>query len=164
MTSRILRTFRDVLQNSFWMTIPLIISRDWYNWIFSFNDAIWNQWYYVFVKNLRDPSKSFNVMDFVEFCSGSTRSSTFLKLKQRMSKLNSVKHFYFNRLPHLWNSLPSMDPKDPLNATKQKLRQCLWNHFLVHFDPENPCSFHYVCPCRKCSLLPVTNKFKASVL
>jgi len=114
----------------------------------------------------RDPSQSFNVMDFVEFCSGSTRSSTFLKLKQRMSKLNSIKHFYFNRLaiPRLWNSLPSMDPKDPLCATKQKLRHCLWNHFVAHFDPENPCSFHYVCPCRKCSLLPISNKFKVSVL
>ena len=30
-----------------------------------------------------------------------------------------------------------MDPKDPLSATKQKLRQCLWNHFVAHFDPEN---------------------------
>jgi len=81
-----------------------------------------------FVKNLRDPSQSFNVMDFVEFCLGSTRSSTFLKLKRCMSKLNSVKHFYFNCLPRLWNPLPSMDPKDPLSATKHKLRQCLWNH------------------------------------
>ena len=103
----------------------------------------------VFVKNFRDPSQSFNVMDFVDFCSGSTRSCTFFKLKQRMSILNSIKHFYFNRLPRLWNSLPSMDPNDPVSATKQKLRQCLWNHFVASFDPENPCSFHYVCPCRK---------------
>ena len=71
-----------------------------------------------------EPSQSFNVMDFVEFCSGTTRLSTFLKLKQRMPKLNSVRHFYFNCLPRLWNYLPSMDPKDPLSATKQKLRQC----------------------------------------
>ena len=84
-----------------------------------------------FVKNLRDPSQSFSVMDFVEFCSGSTSSSTFLKLKQRSSKLNSVKHFYFNPLPRSWNSLPSMDPNDPLNATKQKLRQGLWNHLTL---------------------------------
>ena len=81
-----------------------------------------------------------------------------------MSKLNSVKHFYFNRLPRLWNSLPSMDPKDPLSATKQKLRQYLWNHFLAYFDPENPCLFHYVCPCHLCSLLLVSSKFKVSVL
>jgi len=62
----------------------------------SFSDAIEINDIMFFVKNLRDPSQSFNVMDFVEFCSGSTRSSTFLKLKQRMSKFNSVKHFCFN--------------------------------------------------------------------
>ena len=111
MTSRKLRTFRDVYKinlNDYssgyksWLIklnlFPLMMQ-------FEMNDIIF------FVKNLRDPSQSFNVMDFIEFCSSSTRSSTFLKLKQCMSKLNSVKHFYFNRLPRLWNSLPSMDPK-----------------------------------------------------
>jgi len=92
-----------------WNLLPLMIQ-------FEINDIMY------FVKNLRDPSQSFNVMDFVEFCSGSTRSSTFLKLKQRLSKLNSVKHFYFNRLPRLWKSLRSMDPNDPLSATKQKFK------------------------------------------
>ncbi len=66
-----------------------------------------------FVKNLKDPSQSFNVKDYVHFCSAGTSPFTFLKLKQQMFKLNCVKHLYFNRLPRLWNSLPLMDLNQP---------------------------------------------------
>jgi len=55
---------------------------------FEFNDIMF------FVENLRDPSQSFNVMDFVEFCSGSTRSSTFLKLKQPSTTFMELSTFY----------------------------------------------------------------------
>ncbi len=46
-----------------------------------------------FVTNLKDPSQSLNVKDYVQFCSAGTRASTFLKLKQQMFKLKCVKRF-----------------------------------------------------------------------
>ena len=75
-----------------------------------------------FTKNLKDPMSTFNVRQFVQFCSSNTRSSTFLKLKQSNAKLNCVRHFYFNRLPRLWNSLPHIDLNLPLYSIHQKLK------------------------------------------
>ena len=42
----------------------------------------------------------------MSFSSTSTRSSANFKLYHYKSSTNSCRHFYFNRLPRLWNSLP----------------------------------------------------------
>ena len=59
-----------------------------------------------FIKCLKHPSDIFN---YVTFCSSRTRSSTHFKLRHSLAKKNSVRHFYFNRIPRLWNSLPYID-------------------------------------------------------
>ena len=28
----------------------------------------------------------------------------------------------------------------------------LWDHFIANFDPDNACSFYYLCPCSKCHM------------
>ena len=63
----------------------------------------------------------FNVKDYVTFCLGNTRSSTFSKLKHTISSSNTVGHFYFNRLPRLWNSLPPIDLKLSLQISSKNV-------------------------------------------
>ena len=95
-------------------------------------------------------SDSFSVLSFIHFSRGTTRASSHLKMIHLLSRTNSATHFYFNRLPHLWNSLPLIDITLSLSAIKKQLQQIFWNHFLFHFNSSNPCSFHYLCPCSKC--------------
>ena len=62
-----------------------------------------------FIKCIKEPSRSFNISDYVMFCASNTHSSTYLKLRHSLSKSNRARHFFFNRLPRLWNSLPLVD-------------------------------------------------------
>ena len=65
------------------------------------------------------------------------------------SRNNKIKHFSVAtsmELPPYYQSV---------RLIKRKLQSFLWNHFIDHFDPNNPCSFHFICPCAKCSLLPI---------
>ena len=62
-----------------------------------------------FIKCLKQPTASFNIMNYIKFSAGSTRSSSFPKLVHPSVKTNKSKCFYFNRLPWLWNSLPPID-------------------------------------------------------
>ena len=61
-----------------------------------------------FIRSLKGPTNAFNVDDHVTFHTGSTRSSTHLKLKHVLSRTNSARHFYFNISPRLGNSLPTI--------------------------------------------------------
>ena len=68
-----------------------------------------------FFKCLKSPSSSFNINNCVSFASSSTRSSANSKLLHTKSTTNSSRHFYFNRLPRLWNSLPVLPWNNRLN-------------------------------------------------
>ena len=36
----------------------------------------------------------------------------------------------------------------------------LWSHFKSNFKSDDPCSYHFVCPCNKCTDIPIlSNKF-----
>ena len=61
-----------------------------------------------FIRCLKDPY-NFSIFSYVHFSEGSTRSSTHFKLKHSLSKSNTTGHFYYNRLPRLWNSLPPIN-------------------------------------------------------
>ena len=101
--------------------------------------------------------------NYVQFCSSNTRSFTHLKMKQLFLKLNCVRHFYFNRLPRLWNSIPPIDLDQSLPSIKHTLHTYFWDHFLNNFHSDMPCTFHCVCPCAKCSILPVSYNFNTFV-
>ena len=116
-----------------------------------------------FLKNHKEPSTSFDIKNYVQFCSSNTRSFTHLKMKQPFLKLNCVRHFYFNRLPRLWNSIPPIDLDQSLSSIKHTLHTYFWDHFLNNFHSDMPCTFHCVCPCAKCSILPVSYNFNTFV-
>ena len=61
------------------------------------------------VKSVKFPSGHFNIHEFVQFCSYSTRAGHSSKLKHRLCRSNYERNFYFNRIPRLWNSLPFLD-------------------------------------------------------
>ena len=68
---------------------------------------------------LKESSGSFNIHNFIQFCTSGTRASTYHKMRQPSSmRTNSVRHFYFNRLPRLWNSLPFIDIEHSLSSIK----------------------------------------------
>ena len=107
------------------------------------------------IKSIRSPTDHFNIYNFVEFSSRPTRSCSNFKLKHSISRTKMEGNFYFNRIPRLWNSLPTLDANLSLSTIKYKLRKYFWDYFIAHFDPNDECSFHYLCLCQKCSSLPV---------
>lgn len=102
-----------------------------------------------FVKNLKQNPHHFKILDYVQFCDRNTRSGTFGKLKVPFCSTNVSKHFYFNRLPTLWNSLRTPDITKSVESIKQELELQLKHHFMKEFDSFIPCTFHYMCPCAK---------------
>ena len=112
-----------------------------------------------FVKCMKNKSSHFMISDFVCFSSSHTRQATFFKLRHSKATSNASRHSYFNRLPRLWNSLPCIDLDLSVAAIKYNLKHFFLQHFITKFDPENVCSYHFLCPCNKCSMLPVTLNF-----
>ena len=85
-----------------------------------------------FIKSLKTPTDKFNILNYVSFNTGSTRSSG-IKLHHKTTHTNAAMNYFF-RLPRLWNSLPIIDHTQSLTVIKQKLKKILWNHFLANFD------------------------------
>lgn len=112
-----------------------------------------------FIKSLASKTDSFNVLKFVSFIASSTRSTRFTKLSHTISKTKLVNHFYFRRLPRLWNALPPIDLDLPVHVISTQLKKFFWMHFLSHFDPNDPCTCHFICPCFKCSNAPTPSNF-----
>ena len=121
---------------------------------FELNDVLF------FVSCFKCPSEAFDILEHVSFSNHSTRSSVGLKLKHTKSRTNSVGHFYFNRLPRLWNSLPVIDLNMSLSSIKKSLKQFFWQQFILKFNADDPCTFHFVCPCAKCSLSSIKKSLK----
>ena len=105
----------------------------------------------LFIKCLKQPeSEAFPITSYVTFCSSSTQSSSTLRLKHSLSRTNKIGHFYFNQLPRIWNALPPIDTNQSIPAIKKFLSKLFWNYFIQHFNPDSPCTFHFLFPCGKC--------------
>lgn len=102
------------------------------------------------VKSLKSPSRDFNIKDFVTFSSGSTRSSAAMKMLHTHCSTNSARHFYFFRLPRLWNKLPPIDLDSSIETIRTHLHAFLYKNFREKFDSLNSCTNHFLCPCSKC--------------
>ena len=63
-------------------------------------------YYILFFIHCLKVNNAFSIQSYVSFSNSNTRSATHLKLKHSLSKTHAAGHFYFNRLPRLWNSLP----------------------------------------------------------
>ena len=60
------------------------------------------------VKSLQSPSDNFNIRNYVQFSTSSTRSSG-CKLLYKTSCSSTTRHFYLNRIVLLWNASPPID-------------------------------------------------------
>ena len=76
---------------------------------------------FFFLKQLKRPIPGFNILDFVTFTTSKTRSSSSNKLKHTFSHTSSSHHFYFNRLPRIWNALPFIDLNQSLTTIKSTI-------------------------------------------
>ncbi len=113
----------------------------------------------LYVTSKKNPDSHFNINNFITPCSSSeisTRSQTAGKLKHNSVSTNSQRHFYFNRLPCLWNFCPPLNLNFSTSTTKSTLITFMFSHFHHHFNPNNPCTFHLVCPCNSCFSNPPT--------
>ena len=117
-------------------------------YIFELNDLNF------FIKSYKSASSHFNINDYINFRTSITRSSTSHKMIHQCSSSTLSHHFYFCRLPRLWNSLPPIDLTLPTTKIVVCLKTFLWSHFVNNFDSDNVCTFHYLCPCCHCSSCP----------
>ena len=106
------------------------------------------------IKSFKAPSSNFDITKYLSFTAGSTRSAAQGKLKHTSMPNNKARHSYFNRLPRLWNALPPIDLSLSVSQNRTIIYKFLWSHFTSNFTPENPCSYHFMCPCGKCTGIP----------
>ena len=106
-----------------------------------------------FINSINNITLRFNILNYVDFSTGTTRSAG-CKLYHKTASTNSVMNSYFYRLPKLWNCLPIIDLSQPPHIIKSKLKRYFWNHFLNNFDNDILCTFHYLCPCTRCTKSP----------
>ena len=117
--------------------LPLMYILDFYDILF-------------FVKALKQPSDHFNIHHHVSFSTSNTRSASTNKLNPTHTNSNYFRNFYFNRLPRIWNKLPSIDLSLSLPTIKTIIYNYLHQHFIEHFSSCNPCTFHFCCRCSNC--------------
>ena len=79
----------------------------------------------------------------------------------KYSSISLSRHSYFYRLVRIWNALPPLDLSlsFSFSSLKLQIKQHFWNILPSHFDPSIPCSYHFICPCNKCSHSPITVNF-----
>ena len=82
-------------------------------------------------------------------------SNSFIKfISQAASSVcqnKQTKHFYFNRLPRLWNSLPPIDLNQSHDTIMNSIKTHFWDYFMDNFDDNITCTFHFCCPCHTCN-------------
>ena len=114
------------------------------------------------VKSLTSPTRNFNIINHIKFSEGHTRSSAHDKLKHYLHTSSSNRISYFHCLPGLWNVLPVIDINLSIVTIKAKLKNYIWNHFVDHFDDDNHCTYHYLCPSSRCHEHPLSSNFHST--
>ena len=89
-----------------------------------------------FIRCLKDPPENsgFNIHSFLSFSNSATRSSTHFKLQHSVSRSNICRHFYFKRLPRLWNSLPTINLDQSISTIHKKTIQVYVEPFRTQFS------------------------------
>ena len=130
--------------------LPLMLSME-------LNDIIF------MVRCLQSSHCCIDIHSLISFSSSDTRSASSHKMIHSISSTNHSRHFFFNRIPRLWNALPPIDLDLSINTIKKQLTKFFWVYFTNKVDPSNPCSIHFVCPCSKCSLCSLPSQFTKSL-
>ena len=68
-------------------------------YIYEINDILF------FIKSYKSPTSHFNINSYLQFSSSNTRFGSSAKLVHHRCSTNLTHHFYFHRIPRLWNSL-----------------------------------------------------------
>lgn len=113
-----------------------------------------------FLRSLKAPGGHFDVTRHLHFSNKATRSGIHGKLEHIRSGNTIARNSYFSRIPRLWNSLPPLDLEASLECNKRLLQDIFTHNFLMSFDPTIPCSFHFICPCHRCSHSPHVATFR----
>ncbi|MCY3929513.1 MAG: reverse transcriptase family protein [Acidobacteria bacterium] len=113
-------------------------------YIFEISDILF------FIKNLKNPTKNFNINTYISFSTSNTRACG-IKLRHNISSTNKERHFYFNRISRLWNSIPIIDLNLSISTIKSRIKSYFWEHFIANFHPDDPHKLHYLCPCGSCT-------------
>ena len=109
------------------------------------------------IKLMLDPPSGFRLEEYITYMSSSTRASSLNKIKSSRlltPRLNITRHFFFNRVIRIWNSLPYIDIQLPYSSIKRHILSIFWKYFLQSYSIDNPCSWCIACPCANCSKLP----------
>ena len=112
---------------------------------------------FLLIKLMKDPPNNFNITDYISFVSTSTRAATMNRIKRSIPlkpRLNTTRHFYFNRVVRLWNTIPNIDLQLPFNSIKSYILDIFWHIFIQQFDVNNSCTWLLTCPCTNCTSLP----------
>ena len=104
-----------------------------------------------FIITLKNPTNNFNINTYILFTVGNiTDLNCGVKLRHNAPSANKECHIYlFNRISHLWNSLPIIDLNLSINI-KSKSKSYFWQHSITSFDPDNVHKLHYLSPCCCC--------------
>ena len=86
-----------------------------------------------FIKSLKSPNNSFNILHYISFIKTSTRSGGKKLIHITSSNLTHA-NSYFCRISRLWNALPVINLASSPTTLKNKLISFLWDHFLSNFD------------------------------
>ena len=103
------------------------------------------------IKLLQNPPDNFNVSNFI--VPASSRESSHLNLKPvnaQIPRLNSTRHYYFNRVIRIWNTLPPLDLELSLTTLKKKIHSTFWDYFTTNYCIHLPCTWYICCPCTTC--------------
>ncbi len=98
------------------------------------------------VNSLKNTSNRFNILNHVKI----HRSSDKITLRHVRCNTQQQQHFYFNRIPRLWNKLPKIDITLSSNSIKVQIYEFFWSHFMDNFDTNDSCTLHFSCPCTRC--------------
>ena len=106
------------------------------------------------IKFMKAPSSNFDITRYLSFTARSTRSAAQGKLKHvTMPNNKQGTHILIDFFTF------GMPPVDlPVGIYKQD--KFLWSHFISNFKSDNTCSYHFVCPCSKCTDIPHLPNFK----
>ena len=112
------------------------------------------------VKCFKQPDPSFPVLDFIPIRNSSTRSGRSTKLVHLSSKSNLSHHSYFHRIVRIWNAaLPPIDITLSTATSRTNSRNSSGLISSTILISDIPCTYHFICPCNRCSNLPARTIF-----
>ena len=112
------------------------------------------------IKSLKNPNHILQYYNYIQFHSSSSRFSHANKLIHHRSTNLATHHFFFNRVPRLWNVLPIINMSLPTSTLISKLKTYFWQHLEKNFDSTNHCTFHLLYPCSTCSNISTQVNFQ----